>query len=82
MTYLQQQRSPLQSLPGLGAVILLHLGLIYALLNGLGTNIVEKFAAASGGPDYRRGCRRRLRRRHHRHPILPHRRRWSCRFPR
>ncbi len=44
MTYLQQQRSPLQSLPGLGAVILLHLGLIYALLNGLGTNIVEKFA--------------------------------------
>jgi protein TonB len=44
MTYLQQPRSPLQTLPGLGLVILLHVGLIYALLNGLGTNVVEKFS--------------------------------------
>jgi protein TonB len=44
MTYLQQPRSPLQTLPGLGLVILLHVGLIYALLNGLGTNFVEKFS--------------------------------------
>jgi len=42
MTYLQQPRSPLQTLPGIGLVILLHVGLIYALLNGLGTNLVEK----------------------------------------
>jgi protein TonB len=43
MTYLQQPRSPLQTVPGIGLVILLHLGLIYALLNGLGTNVVERF---------------------------------------
>jgi len=44
MTYLQQPRSPLQTLPGIGLVIMLHVGLIYALLNGLGTNFVEKFS--------------------------------------
>jgi protein TonB len=44
MTYLQQPRSPLQTLPGIGLVILLHVGLIYALLNGLGTNFAEKYS--------------------------------------
>ena len=47
MTYLQQPRRPLQTLPGIGMVILLHVGLIYALLNGLGTNVVEKFVTPS-----------------------------------
>ena len=42
MTYLQQPRSPMQTLPGIGLVVLLHIGLIYALMNGLGTNVVEK----------------------------------------
>jgi protein TonB len=44
MTYLQQPRSPLQTLPGIGLVVLLHVGLIYAFLNGLGTNVVERSA--------------------------------------
>jgi periplasmic protein TonB len=44
MTYLQQQRHPLQTLPGLAAVVLLHVALIYALVNGLRSNIVEHFA--------------------------------------
>jgi len=43
MNYLQQHRNPLHNLPGVGAVVLLHLALIYALVNGLGSAIVTKF---------------------------------------
>jgi periplasmic protein TonB len=35
------QRSPAPRLIGLAAVVLLHVGLIYALINGLGKNIID-----------------------------------------
>jgi protein TonB len=35
MNYLQRQRNPLQSVPGLAAVAMLHLALIYALMVGM-----------------------------------------------
>jgi periplasmic protein TonB len=37
----EEQRSPAPRLVGLAAVVLLHVGLIYALVNGLGKNIIE-----------------------------------------
>jgi protein TonB len=44
MNYLRQQRHPLQNASGLAAVAVLHIGLIYALLNGLGTAITGRIA--------------------------------------
>ncbi len=41
MDYAQQQRSPARHIIGLGIVVALHVVLIWALVNGLGKNIVE-----------------------------------------
>jgi periplasmic protein TonB len=43
MTYLQHQRNPLHSVPGMAAVVALHIALIYALVYGLRT---------TSAPDY------------------------------
>jgi protein TonB len=42
LNYLEQQKSPWKNLPGLAVVVLLHLVLIYALVNGLGSSIIDK----------------------------------------
>ncbi|MDB5361949.1 MAG: hypothetical protein JWO51_3409, partial [Rhodospirillales bacterium] len=39
MDFTQQQKSPGRQLMGFAVVVLLHVGLIYALVTGLGTNI-------------------------------------------
>ncbi len=44
MDYQREQRHPLQNASGFAAVALLHIGLIYALVNGLGTAITERIA--------------------------------------
>jgi periplasmic protein TonB len=41
MDYAQQQRNPLKHLIGLSLVVLLHIVMIYALVNGLARKIVE-----------------------------------------
>lgn len=41
MNYAQQQRDPTKHAIGIGFVILMHVLLIYALLNGLGSAIIE-----------------------------------------
>jgi protein TonB len=43
MSYWQQQRTPVQSLPGLALVAALHVAVIYALVAGLQTHIVTIF---------------------------------------
>ena len=45
MNYAEQQRNPLRHIIGLTIVVLVHIGLIYALLNGLGSNIIQKLNA-------------------------------------
>jgi len=45
MNFTQQQKSPGRQLLGFAVVVLLHVGLIYALVTGLGTNIVEVIKA-------------------------------------
>jgi len=45
MNFTQQQKSPGRQLLGFVVVVLLHVGLIYALVTGLGTNIVEVIKA-------------------------------------
>ncbi len=45
MNYAQQQRSPLRTILGFSAVVLFHLLLIWALVNGLGQNIVDVIKA-------------------------------------
>ena len=45
MNFTQQQKSPGRQLMGFLVVVLLHVGLIYALVTGLGTNIVEVIKA-------------------------------------
>ena len=45
MDFTQQQKSPGRQLLGFAIVVLLHVGLIYALVTGLGTNIVEVIKA-------------------------------------
>jgi protein TonB len=45
MNFTQQQKSPGRQLMGFVVVVLLHVGLIYALVTGLGTNIVEVIKA-------------------------------------
>ncbi len=42
MNYVDDQRRPWKSLPGLTIVVLFHLALIYALVNGLGSAVIEK----------------------------------------
>jgi periplasmic protein TonB len=41
MDYAQQQRNPTKHMVGIAVVILLHIALVYALINGLGAKIVE-----------------------------------------
>jgi protein TonB len=41
MNYAQQQRDPVKHGIGFAVVILLHIGLVYALLNGLGRSAIE-----------------------------------------
>ncbi len=41
MDYAQEQRSPTKHLVGIAVVILLHVALVYALLNGLATKVLE-----------------------------------------
>ncbi len=41
MDYAQQQRSPMRHIIGLGIVVLLHVLLIYALMNGLGRAVID-----------------------------------------
>jgi protein TonB len=41
MNYIQQQRSPTRQIVGFGAVVLFHILLIWALVAGLGQNIVD-----------------------------------------
>jgi len=41
MSYVQQTQGPTKHLVGIGVVILFHVILVYALVNGLGTKIVE-----------------------------------------
>src|SRR6201996_3573847 len=45
MNFTQQQKSPGRQAAGFVVVVLLHVGLIYALVTGLGTNIVEVIKA-------------------------------------
>jgi protein TonB len=45
MNFTQQQNGPGRHLLGFVVVVLLHVGLIYALVTGLGTNIVEVIKA-------------------------------------
>jgi protein TonB len=45
MDFTQQQKSPARQALGFVVVVLLHVGLIYALVTGLGTNIVEVIKA-------------------------------------
>ena len=45
MNFTQQQKSPGRQLTGFAVVVLLHVGLIYALVTGLGSNIVEVIKA-------------------------------------
>jgi protein TonB len=45
MNFTQQQKSPGRQAAGFAVVVLLHVGLIYALVTGLGTNIVEVIKA-------------------------------------
>jgi len=45
MNFTQQQKSPGRHAMGFVVVVLLHVGLIYALVTGLGTNIVEVIKA-------------------------------------
>ena len=45
MNFTQQQKSPGRHALGFVVVVLLHVGLIYALVTGLGTNIVEVIKA-------------------------------------
>ncbi len=45
MNYAQQQRSPVRTLVGFSAVVLFHVLLIWALVNGLGKNIVDVIKA-------------------------------------
>lgn len=42
MSYAEQGKNPLRNVIGIGAVGLLHLVLIYALVNGLGKSIVDR----------------------------------------
>lgn len=44
MIYARQSKDPASRAVGIGFVILLHAGLLYALLTGLGKGVVEKFA--------------------------------------
>jgi periplasmic protein TonB len=43
MNYAQQQRDPRRHLFGIGSVILIHVIVVYALLNGLARKVVEVF---------------------------------------
>lgn len=43
MNYAQQQRDPRRHLFGIGSVILIHIVVVYALVNGLGRKVVEVF---------------------------------------
>jgi protein TonB len=45
MDFTRQQKSPGRQAVGFAVVVLLHVGLIYALVNGLGTNIVAVIKA-------------------------------------
>ena len=45
MNYADQQKSPGRNIAGFIAVVLFHVVLIYALVSGLGYNIVQKLAA-------------------------------------
>ena len=45
MNYAEQQRSPARHIVGLTLVVLFHILLIYALVNGLGKNIVDVMKA-------------------------------------
>jgi len=45
MNFTQQQKSPGRQAVGFAVVVLLHVGLIYALVTGLGTNIVDVIKA-------------------------------------
>jgi protein TonB len=45
MNFTQQQKSPGRQLVGFAVVVLLHVGLIYALVTGLATNVVEVIKA-------------------------------------
>jgi len=44
MNYADGQKNPTRNIAGFGAVVLFHVALIYALVSGLGYNIVEKLA--------------------------------------
>ncbi len=41
MDYAQEQRNPTKHLVGIAVVVLLHVALVYALLNGLATKVIE-----------------------------------------
>ncbi len=41
MDYAQEQRNPTKHMVGIAVVILLHIALVYALLNGLATKVLE-----------------------------------------
>ncbi len=43
MNYAEQSSSPTRHLAGASAVVVFHIVLIYALVNGLGSNIIQKF---------------------------------------
>lgn len=43
MSYAQQQRDPRRHLFGIGSVVLIHIVVVYALLNGLARKVVEVF---------------------------------------
>lgn len=45
MNYAEQQRNPLRHAVGLTVVVIFHIGLVWALVNGLGRNIIQKLNA-------------------------------------
>ncbi len=47
MNYAEQSRNPTRHLAGASAVVVFHIVLIYALVNGLGANIIEKLKPAT-----------------------------------
>ena len=42
MDYAQQQRNPAKHLVGIAVVILLHIALVYALVNGLARKVIAR----------------------------------------
>ncbi len=45
MNYAEQGRSPTRHIVGIGVVIILHVFLIYGLINGLGSTVIDKLRA-------------------------------------